>query len=92
MQVVAIIPARFGSTRFPGKPLANQTGKYLIQHVYERVSAARRVDRCLVATDDERIAGAVRSFDGQATLTRADHASGTDRIAEVVQGAGGRAR
>ncbi len=86
MQVVAIIPARFGSTRFPGKPLARQTGKFLIQHVYEQVTAARRVERCIVATDDQRIVDAVRSFGGEATMTRADHPSGTDRIAEVVRG------
>ncbi len=89
MQVVAIIPARFGSTRFPGKPLAKQTGKYLIQHVYEQVIAARRVNRCIVATDDERIVEAVRSFGGEATMTRADHPSGTDRLAEVVRGLDG---
>jgi 3-deoxy-manno-octulosonate cytidylyltransferase (CMP-KDO synthetase) len=89
MQVVAVIPARFGSTRFPGKPLAHQTGKFLIQHVYEQVVAARRVNRCLVATDDQRIADAVESFGGEAVMTRADHASGTDRIAEVVRGLSG---
>jgi len=86
MQVAAVIPARFGSTRFPGKPLANQTGKFLIQHVYEQVVAARRVDRCIVATDDERIVDAVRSFGGEVEMTRTDHPSGTDRIAEVVRG------
>ncbi len=86
MHAIAIIPARYGSTRFPGKPLANKTGKPLIQHVYERVGEARRVERCLVATDDERIAGAVRGFGGQAVMTSPDHASGTDRIAEVVRG------
>lgn len=91
MQVVALIPARYGSTRFPGKPLACQTGKYLIQHVCERVRAARCVGRCLVATDDERIAAAVRGFGGEAVMTRPDHASGTDRIAEVVRGLPGRA-
>jgi len=89
MHVVAIIPARFGSTRFPGKPLANQTGKFLIQHVYEQVIAAHRVGRCIVATDDERIVDAVRSFGGEATMTHADHVSGTDRIAEVVRGLDG---
>jgi 3-deoxy-manno-octulosonate cytidylyltransferase (CMP-KDO synthetase) len=86
MNAVAVIPARYGSTRFPGKPLARQTGRYLIQHVYERVCAARRVARCLIATDDDRIVAAVREFGGEAVLTRADHASGTDRIAEVVAG------
>jgi len=85
MDVVAIIPARYGSTRFPGKPLARQTGKYLIQHVYERVRQARGVRRCLVATDDARIEAAVREFGGEAAMTRPDHPSGTDRIAEVVR-------
>ncbi len=86
MDVVAIIPARYASTRFPGKPLARQTGKYLIQHVYERVSAARRIHRCIVATDDARIEAAVREFGGDVFMTRPDHPSGTDRIAEVVRG------
>jgi 3-deoxy-manno-octulosonate cytidylyltransferase (CMP-KDO synthetase) len=85
MSVVAIIPARYGSTRFPGKPLARETGKALIQHVCERVALAERIQCCLVATDDSRIAEAVRSFGGQAVITRADHASGTDRIAEVAR-------
>ena len=85
MDVVAIIPARYGSTRSPGNPLAKQTGKFLIQHVYEQVTAASRVGRCIVATDDERIVTAVGSFGGEAVMTRADHASGTDRIAEVVR-------
>lgn len=89
MEVIAIIPVRYASTRFPGKPLARQTGKYLIQHVYERVLAARRVQRCVVATDDERIASAVREFGGVAVMTRADHPSGTDRIAEVARAAPG---
>jgi 3-deoxy-manno-octulosonate cytidylyltransferase (CMP-KDO synthetase) len=81
----AIIPARYGSTRFPGKPLAADTGKFLIQHVYERVGEARRLQRRIIATDDTRIADAVRSFGGEAVLTRPDHPSGTDRIAEVVR-------
>ncbi len=84
MRVSAYIPARFGSTRFPGKPLARDTGKYLIQHVYEAVRRARRIDSCVVCTDDERILVAVRSFGGEAVMTRSDHASGTDRIAEAV--------
>ncbi len=83
--MVAIIPARYGSTRFPGKPLAGQTGWPLIRHVHEAVSAARRIDRVIVATDDERIAAAVREFGGQAVMTRPDHATGTDRIAEVAR-------
>ena len=86
MNVIAVIPARYASTRFPGKPLARQTGKYLIQHVCERVAGARRIQRCIVATDDARIAAAVREFGGEVALTRPDHASGTDRIAEVVRG------
>ena len=89
MSVLAVLPARFASTRFPGKPLANETGKYLIQHVYERVAAAERIDECVVATDDQRIARAVRSFGGNVEMTRADHPSGTDRIAEVVERRGG---
>jgi 3-deoxy-manno-octulosonate cytidylyltransferase (CMP-KDO synthetase) len=86
MTAVAIIPARFASTRFPGKPVAAETGKYLIQHVYERAAAARRVDRVIVATDDTRIADAVASFGGEAVMTRADHATGSERIAEVAAG------
>ena len=86
LSVVAIIPARYASTRFPGKPLAADTGKPLIQHVYENVRAAARVDRVIVATDDERISQAVRAFDGEVAMTRADHPSGTDRIAEVATG------
>jgi 3-deoxy-manno-octulosonate cytidylyltransferase (CMP-KDO synthetase) len=84
MNVLALIPARYASTRLPGKPLFSRTGRPLIQHVYEQVRRASRVRRCVVATDDERIATAVRSFGGEARLTRSDHASGTDRIAEVV--------
>lgn len=82
----AIIPARYGSTRFPGKPLAAETGKPLIQHVYEAVAGARRIDRVLVATDDERIAAAVHGFGGEVAMTRADHVSGTDRVAEAAAG------
>ncbi len=89
MDVVAIIPARYGSTRFPGKPLARQTGKFLIQHVYEQVRQARSIRRCLIATDDPRIEAAVREFGGEAAMTRPDHPSGTDRIAEVVRRLGG---
>ena len=82
--VLAVIPARFQSTRLPGKILADIAGKPMIEHVYRRAAAASRVHAVLVATDDERIAQAVRSFGGAALMTRADHASGTDRIAEVV--------
>ena len=86
MNAIAIIPARYASTRFPGKPLLRETGKYLIQHVYEQVGRARLIDEVIVATDDERIAEAVRSFHGRAVMTRADHPSGTDRVAEVARG------
>ncbi len=84
MKTVAVIPARMAAVRLPGKPLLRRTGKYLIEHVVERARAARRVDDVIVATDDERIAAAVRSFGGRAEMTRADHASGTDRVAEVA--------
>lgn len=86
LTVAAIIPARYASSRFPGKPVARKTGKFLVQHVYEAVQAARRVDRVLVATDDPRIAEAVRSFGGEVAMTRSDHATGTDRVAEVAAG------
>jgi 3-deoxy-manno-octulosonate cytidylyltransferase (CMP-KDO synthetase) len=82
--VLAVIPARFASTRLPGKILANIAGRPMIEHVYRRASAARLVNAVIVATDDERIAAAVRGFGGAALMTRADHVSGTDRIAEVV--------
>ncbi|UCE61234.1 MAG: 3-deoxy-manno-octulosonate cytidylyltransferase [Phycisphaerales bacterium] len=84
MTTVAVIPARYSSTRFPGKALAKDTGKYLVQHVYERVEACAKIDRVIVATDDERIVQAVKSFGGEARLTRADHTSGTDRTGEAV--------
>jgi 3-deoxy-manno-octulosonate cytidylyltransferase (CMP-KDO synthetase) len=82
--VLAVIPARFHSTRLPGKVLAEIAGKPMIEHVYRRAAAAPRVHAVIVATDDERIAAAVRGFGGAAVLTRADHVSGTDRIAELV--------
>jgi len=84
MLATAIIPARFGSTRFPGKPLADQTGKPLIQHVVEQVRQAQSVYRIVVATDDTRIADAVHTFQGEAVMTRPDHPNGTCRIAEAV--------
>lgn len=84
MQTAIIIPARYASTRLPGKPLLRETGKYLIQHVYERALEAGAAE-VLVATDDERIVRAVASFGGRAVRTRADHASGTDRVAEVAR-------
>jgi 3-deoxy-manno-octulosonate cytidylyltransferase (CMP-KDO synthetase) len=86
LAIVAIIPARFGSTRLPGKPLSDIHGKPLIQHVHERVRRARGLDRVLVATDDERIARVVRSFGGEAVMTSPRHATGTDRLAEAAAG------
>ena len=83
---VAIIPARFNSTRFPGKPLAEIEGKPLIEHVYRRVAKASFVNRIVVATDDRRIAEVVEGFGGTALMTRNDHLSGTDRLAEAAQG------
>jgi 3-deoxy-manno-octulosonate cytidylyltransferase (CMP-KDO synthetase) len=80
-----VIPARYGSTRFPGKPLLRQTGKYLIQHVVEQAQRARAADVVLVATDDERIFKAVESFGGRPVMTSDQHQSGTDRIAEVMR-------
>jgi 3-deoxy-manno-octulosonate cytidylyltransferase (CMP-KDO synthetase) len=84
LAIVGIIPARFGSTRLPGKPLADIHGKPMIQHVYERASRARCLDLVLVATDDERIASAVRAFGGEVAMTSSRHESGTDRLAEAV--------
>ncbi len=84
MSAVVIIPARYASTRLPGKPLLAETGKPLIQHVVESVSSARRIDRVVVATDDQRIADAVAAFGGEAIMTRADHPCGTDRINEAT--------
>lgn len=85
MSVVAIIPARFGSTRFPGKPLALIGDKPMIQHVYESAQKARGLDRVVVATDDRRIEQAVRAFGGEVMMTSGDHASGTDRLAEAAR-------
>jgi 3-deoxy-manno-octulosonate cytidylyltransferase (CMP-KDO synthetase) len=82
--VVAIIPARFGSTRFPGKALADIAGRPMIEHVYRRASSASCVHGTIVATDDPRIVEAVELFGGAALMTRAEHLSGTDRIAEIA--------
>jgi len=85
MKVICVIPARYGSSRFPGKPLASETGKPLIQHVYEAAARARKVDAVLVATDDERIRSAVEAFGGRAVMTRSEHPCGTDRVAEAAR-------
>lgn len=82
---MAVIPARYASVRFPGKVLADRTGKPLIQHVFERAARATLVKRVVVATDDDRIVRAVKAFGGEAIMTRRDHPNGTSRIAEVAQ-------
>lgn len=82
MKIIGVIPARYASTRFPGKPLALLGGKPVIQRVYEQVS--RVFDETVVATDDERIRDAVETFGGKVVMTRSDHKSGTDRINEAV--------
>jgi 3-deoxy-manno-octulosonate cytidylyltransferase (CMP-KDO synthetase) len=84
MKVVCIIPSRYESSRFPGKPLADLCGKPMIQHVYEKVVQSPLIWRAAVATDDERIFQAVQDFGGLAVMTAATHRSGTDRIAEAV--------
>ena len=84
VKVVVVIPARYLSTRLPGKPLLSLAGKPMIQRVYERARRAQRVDRVIVATDDERIVKAVEGFGGEARMTRTDHRTGTERVAEVA--------
>lgn len=83
--VLVVIPARWGSTRFPGKPLHLIAGKPLVQHVWERCKQCRHVDKVVIATDDERIADAVRLFNAVSVLTSPDHPSGTDRVAETAK-------
>ena len=83
-KATAIIPARYASTRFPGKPLALINGRPMIEHVCERVARAQTVDRVIVATDDSRIEAAVKKFGGEVMMTRTDHPTGTDRLAEVA--------
>ena len=84
-RVIGVIPSRWGSTRFPGKSLHPLRGKPLVQWVVEAAMRAKRLDAVLVATDDERIAEAVRGFGGTAVMTRPDHPSGTDRVAEAAK-------
>ena len=84
MKTIALIPARYGSTRFPGKPLASVLGKPLIQRVYEQARKVQELDALWVATDDPAIRACVESFGGQAVLTREDHPSGSDRLAEAA--------
>lgn len=82
--VLVVIPARYPSTRFPAKPLADLDGKPMVQHVWERATRSKKADRVIVATDDDRIEKCVRSFGGEAALTSSDHRTGTERVAEVA--------
>ncbi len=83
--IIAVIPARYGSTRFPGKALADIKGRPMIQWVHERTRRSKLIQRVIVATDDERILSVVQSFGGEAMMTSSQHATGTDRIAEVAK-------
>jgi 3-deoxy-manno-octulosonate cytidylyltransferase (CMP-KDO synthetase) len=85
VRTAIVIPARYASTRLPAKPLLRETGKYLIQHVYEQALQARTVNQVVVATDDPRIVAAVQSFGGEVCMTRRDHPTGTDRVAEAAR-------
>ena len=83
MRVLACIPARLGSSRFKGKVLAKDTGKYLLQHTYEQVLRAESVDKELIATDSDKVTAACAEFDGDCVMTSISHQSGADRIAEA---------
>src|SRR5580700_8860058 len=83
-KILGVIPARYTSSRFPGKPLARIGSKPMLEHVFERTSQARYLTCVVIATDDERIAAAARSFGAPVRMTRADHLSGTDRVAEIA--------
>jgi 3-deoxy-manno-octulosonate cytidylyltransferase (CMP-KDO synthetase) len=83
-QIIVVIPSRYGSIRLPGKPLVALAGKPMVQHVYERAKLAKTVHRVIVATDDERIINVVKGFGGEARMTRGEHRTGTERIAEVA--------
>lgn len=85
MNILGVIPARYASTRFPGKPLTVINGKTMIRRVYEQSSAAKQLSKVVVATDDERIFNEVKSFGGEAVMTSDQHRSGTDRCAETVE-------
>lgn len=85
MKVIGIIPARFASTRLPGKPLKDIAGKSMVQHVYERASRAKLLNEIIVATDNEQIIHAVKQFNGNAVMTAENHKDGTSRAAEVVR-------
>jgi 3-deoxy-manno-octulosonate cytidylyltransferase (CMP-KDO synthetase) len=85
VKILACIPARYGSTRFAGKVLAKDTGKFLIQHTYERACAASLPEKVIIAADDRRIAAAAKTFGAECIMTSVEHKSGTDRIAEAVK-------
>src|SRR4051812_10994876 len=85
MNIIGIVPARFGSTRFPGKPLADINGKSMIQRVYEQCMQSKKLSRLVIATDDERIMSHVREFGGEVILSSPQHQSGTDRFAEIIE-------
>ena len=85
MKIIACIPARYGSTRFCGKVLAKDTGKFLIQHTWERACLAKLPDRVIIAADDQRVVDAATSFGADCVLTSPDCQSGTDRIAEAIE-------
>ena len=84
MKILGIIPARYGSTRFPGKPLVNINGKSMIQRVYEQSCKSNRLTKVIIATDDERIVKHANEFGGEVVMTSPHHLSGTDRCAEIV--------
>ena len=90
MKILGIIPARYTSTRFPGKPLADINGKPMIQRVYEQAKKCKQLSEVVVATDDERIASAVKKFKGKVVMTSAKHESGTDRCFEALSKSGGK--
>ena len=85
-RILGVIPARYASSRFPGKALVPISGKTMLQHVWERASQARYLSSLVIATDDERIRDAAESFRGRVKMTRADHSTGTDRVAEIASG------
>ncbi|MFA5292016.1 MAG: 3-deoxy-manno-octulosonate cytidylyltransferase [Phycisphaerae bacterium] len=84
MKIIAVIPARYESTRFPGKVLAKETGKFLIQHTWEQVRKVKLIQQIIIATDSEKVLSACKSFGADCVMTSANHQSGTDRIAEAV--------
>ena len=84
MKILCVIPARYASTRLPGKPLADIVGKPMIQHVYERSAQATIPQQVVVATDDEKVFQAVQQFGGKVVMTSSEHQTGTDRLAEVA--------